>query len=114
AAGLCRRLPSGRPGVATVRGGGGRLFHRAGPAAVAGAGRVAPGGSAGDMTVVAGVAGQPISQSLSPLIHKAWIAAAGLDADYRAFGPADEGEFAALAAEGRSGRLRGLNVTAPF
>lgn len=66
------------------------------------------------MTIIAGVAGQPIAHSLSPLIHGAWIAAAGLDADYRAFGPADEAEFAALLGEGRAGRLRGLNVTAPF
>lgn len=66
------------------------------------------------MTVIAGVAGQPVGHSLSPLIHRAWIAAAGLDADYRAFGPADEAGFAALVAEGRAGGLRGLNVTAPF
>lgn len=66
------------------------------------------------MTVVAGVAGQPIAHSLSPLIHRAWIAAAGLDADYRAFGPADEAGFAALVAEARADGLRGLNVTAPF
>jgi len=66
------------------------------------------------MTVHAGVAGQPIVHSLSPLIHSAWIAAAGLDADYRAFGPADAEGFAALVAEGRTGGLAGLNVTAPF
>lgn len=66
------------------------------------------------MTIRAGVAGQPITQSLSPLLHSAWIAAAGLDATYEAFGPADEAGFAALVAEVRSGRLRGLNVTAPF
>ena len=66
------------------------------------------------MTLRAGVAGQPIAHSLSPLIHTAWIAAAGLDADYRAFGPADAAGFADLVAEGRAGRLRGLNVTAPF
>ena len=66
------------------------------------------------MTVAAGVAGQPIAHSLSPLIHNAWIAALGLDADYRAFGPADAAGFAALVADGRAGRLRGLNVTAPF
>lgn len=66
------------------------------------------------MTVIAGVAGQPIAHSLSPLIHRAWIAAAGLDADYRAFGPEDEAGFAALVADGRAGGLRGLNVTAPF
>lgn len=66
------------------------------------------------MTLRAGVAGQPIAHSLSPLIHGLWIEAAGLDATYEAFGPADEYGFAALIAEGRAGALRGLNVTAPF
>ncbi len=66
------------------------------------------------MRIQAGVAGQPIAHSLSPLLHHAWLAAAGLDADYRAFGPADAAGFRALVAEGRAGRLRGLNVTAPF
>jgi len=66
------------------------------------------------MTVRAGVAGQPIAHSLSPLIHGLWIEAAGLDATYQAFGPADEAGFAELVAEGRAGKLRGLNVTAPF
>lgn len=66
------------------------------------------------MTVLAGVAGQPIAHSLSPLIHALWIAAAGLDANYRAFGPADAAAFAELVADGRTGRLGGLNVTAPF
>ncbi|KQW86423.1 shikimate dehydrogenase family protein [Brevundimonas sp. Root1279] len=66
------------------------------------------------MTVVAGVVGQPIAHSLSPLLHRAWIAAAQLDADYRPFGPADAAGFDALVAEGRADALRGLNVTAPF
>ncbi|MFN3669672.1 MAG: shikimate dehydrogenase family protein [Brevundimonas sp.] len=66
------------------------------------------------MTIRAGVAGQPIAHSLSPLLHGAWIKATGLDAVYSAFGPADAAGFAALVAEGRAGRLRGLNVTAPF
>jgi len=66
------------------------------------------------MTIRAGVAGQPIAHSLSPLIHGLWIEAAGLDATYEAFGPADEAGFEALVAQGRSGALRGLNVTAPF
>lgn len=66
------------------------------------------------MTRVAGVAGRPISQSLSPLIHGAWIARAGLDARYEAFEPADEGAFADLTERVRSGELAGLNVTAPF
>ena len=66
------------------------------------------------MTLRAGVAGQPISHSLSPLIHGLWIKAAGLDATYEAFGPADAAGFAELVAKGRAGGLRGLNVTAPF
>lgn len=66
------------------------------------------------MTLVAGVAGQPIAHSLSPVIHGAWIRAARLDAVYRAFGPADAGAFAELVDQGRGGALRGLNVTAPF
>ena len=64
--------------------------------------------------VVAGVAGRPIAQSLSPLLHNAWIAAAGLDAAYVPFAPQDEAGFDALIAAGRAGLIRGLNVTAPF
>lgn len=66
------------------------------------------------MTRIAGVAGQPIGHSLSPLIHGAWIEAAELDARYDAFEPADEVAFAALAERVRAGKLAGLNVTAPF
>lgn len=66
------------------------------------------------MTMVAGVAGQPIAHSLSPVIHGAWIAAAGLDAVYQRFGPADAAGFVELVEQGRNGALRGLNVTAPF
>lgn len=62
----------------------------------------------------AGVAGWPIAHSLSPLIHSTWIAAAGLEASYEAFGPEDEADFKALIAEGRDGRLAGLNITAPY
>lgn len=64
--------------------------------------------------MIAGVAGHPIGHSLSPLIHGAWLRAAGLDHQYRAFEPADEAGFAALIGQGRAGGLRGLNVTAPF
>lgn len=64
--------------------------------------------------LLAGVAGNPIGHSLSPAIHRAWIAAAGLDADYRAFEPADAADFDRLLDAGRAGELRGLNVTAPF
>uniref|UniRef100_UPI0039184F21 shikimate dehydrogenase family protein n=5 Tax=Brevundimonas TaxID=41275 RepID=UPI0039184F21 len=66
------------------------------------------------MTVQAGVVGWPIAHSLSPLIHTTWIAAAGLDAAYVAHGPETPDQFAALLDQGRAGRLRGLNVTAPY
>ena len=62
----------------------------------------------------AGVAGWPIAHSLSPLIHSTWIAAAGLDARYEAFGPEDEAAFKSLIIVGRDGGLAGLNVTAPY
>ncbi|MBX3478697.1 MAG: NAD(P)-binding domain-containing protein [Brevundimonas sp.] len=66
------------------------------------------------MTLRAGVAGHPIRHSLSPLLHGAWIAAAGLDARYDAFGPETPEDFAALLDRGRAGELAGLNVTAPY
>jgi shikimate dehydrogenase len=62
----------------------------------------------------AGVVGRPISHSLSPLIHRAWIATAGIDAAYDPYGPEEEAAFLALIDIGRAGRLRGLNVTAPY
>lgn len=66
------------------------------------------------MTAVAGVAGRPIGHSLSPLLHSAWIRAAGVDARYEAFEPEDAGAFRRLVERGRRGELRGLNVTAPY
>jgi len=65
-------------------------------------------------TLRGGVAGNPIGHSLSPLIHRAWIAAAGIDAAYDPYEPQDEAAFLALIDIGRAGRLRGLNVTAPY
>jgi len=64
-------------------------------------------------TVLAGVAGRPIRHSLSPLLHNAWIAAAGLDAAYVAFSPTKD-RFTAFALGQRGGVIRGLNVTLPF
>ena len=63
--------------------------------------------------VVAGVAGHPIARSLSPVIHSAWIAAAGLDAAYVPFRPPVDG-FERFVRGLRGGAIRGLNVTAPF
>lgn len=66
------------------------------------------------VTVHAGVSGYPIQHSLSPVIHAAWIEAAGIDARYGAHGPDSPEAFDALIARGRAGELRGLNVTAPY
>jgi shikimate dehydrogenase len=64
-------------------------------------------------TAVAGVAGAPIAHSLSPLIHNAWIEAAGIDAVYVAFSPPAD-RFNDFAEGLRGGAIRGLNVTLPF
>ncbi len=63
--------------------------------------------------VVAGVCGRPIRHSMSPAIHNAWIAAAGLDAAYVPFAPTEDG-FEAFVEGLRGGAIRGLNVTIPF
>jgi shikimate dehydrogenase len=64
-------------------------------------------------TVVAGVAGSPVRHSLSPLIHNAWLEAAGLDAVYVPFAPPADG-FERFVQGLRGGAVRGLNVTLPF
>jgi shikimate dehydrogenase len=64
-------------------------------------------------TLVAGVAGHPVRHSLSPLLHNAWLQAAGLDGVYIAFGPSLDG-FAALVEGCRGGAICGLNITLPF
>ena len=63
--------------------------------------------------MVAGVVGAPVTHSLSPLIHNAWIAAAGLDAVYAPFSPPAAGIEAFIQGL-RGGAVRGLNVTVPF
>lgn len=63
-------------------------------------------------TDVLAILGDPVAHSLSPVLHNAWIQAAGLDAVYTAIrietGRADAA-FAALSAYG----LKGANVTVP-
>jgi shikimate dehydrogenase len=63
---------------------------------------------------VGGIVGQPVAHSLSPVIHNRWIEAAGLDAAYVPFAPANADGFALLVQAGRTGLLSGVNVTAPF
>ena len=61
----------------------------------------------------AGVIGSPAKHSLSPLIHKAWLKAAGIDGLYDLYDiPADE--FLPAVETLRGGGLAGLNVTLPF
>lgn len=64
-------------------------------------------------TVVAGVAGSPVRHSLSPLIHNAWLEAAGIDGVYVPFAPPTDG-FDAFVSGMRGGTVRGVNVTIPF
>lgn len=64
--------------------------------------------------MVAGIAGNPVAHSLSPVIHNAWLAAGGIDGAYVPFAPADAAGVEALVAAGRAGLIMGLNVTAPF
>ena len=64
-------------------------------------------------TIVAGVAGAPVRHSLSPLMHNAWLNAAGVDGVYVAFAPHQD-HFKAFAQGLRGGAVRGLNVTIPF
>lgn len=64
-------------------------------------------------TVVAGVAGNPVGHSLSPLIHNAWLEAAGIDGVYVAFQPPGD-RFDRFVEGLRGGAIRGVNVTIPF
>lgn len=65
-------------------------------------------------TVVAGVVGQPIAHSLSPVLHNAWLAAAGIDGVYVAFAPRAEAFAAFIEGQRGGGALRGVNVTVPL
>lgn len=65
-------------------------------------------------TVVAGVVGQPIAHSLSPILHNAWLEAAGIDGVYVAFAPRPEAFAAFVEGQRGGGAIRGVNVTVPF
>jgi len=88
------------------------------------AGRAAPGqlpasrmldefrfGSVHAGTAVYGVVGNPVMHSLSPAMHNAAFAAAGVDAVYLPIEAADAADFLAFAA---ALRMAGASVTAPF
>ena len=62
---------------------------------------------------VAGVVGRPIVHSMSPILHNAWLAAAGMDGVYVPFS-VQPGRFTAFVDSLRGGTVSGLNVTLPF
>ncbi len=64
-------------------------------------------------TRIAGVIGDPVRHSLSPLLHNAAFAALGLDWAFAAF-PVRAGSGAAALDAMRALRLEGLNVTMPL
>ncbi len=64
-------------------------------------------------TAVAGVVGSPIAHSLSPILHNAWLEAAGIDGVYVALEGMDGG-FRRLVEGLKATSFRGLNVTLPF
>ncbi len=63
-------------------------------------------------TRVAAVVGRPIAHSLSPILHNAWLAAAGIDGVYVAL-EVDELGFASFVEGLRGTSLSGVNVTLP-
>ncbi|MEM6900070.1 MAG: shikimate dehydrogenase [Pseudomonadota bacterium] len=65
------------------------------------------------MTFQYGVIGDPISHSLSPMIHKAWMRDNGIDADYSAM-RVPSGELEAHIERLSNGGFRGLNITLPY
>lgn len=64
-------------------------------------------------TRLAGVVGQPIAHSMSPVLHNAWLAAAGIDGVYVALAVAQD-RFEGFVDGLRGGSMAGLNVTLPF
>lgn len=64
--------------------------------------------------LLGGIVGNPVSHSLSPVLHNAWLEAGGIDGAYVAFAPRDAAEFETLVAAGRAGLIAGVNVTSPF
>lgn len=68
-------------------------------------------GAIGPATAVYGVVGRPVEHSLSPVMHNAAFAAAGLDAVYVPLAAESFDDFAQFA---RAFDVRGASVTAPF
>lgn len=63
-------------------------------------------------TKIAGVAGNPISHSLSPRLHGYWLKKYSIDGDYAAFHVATN-ELADFIARLRINKIEGINLTVP-
>lgn len=63
--------------------------------------------------VVFGLVGNPISKSLSPLMHNAALSKLKIKARYKLF-PLEEREFKTFFANLRGRNIRGLNITIPY
>lgn len=64
-------------------------------------------------SLVAGVVGAPVRQSLSPVIHNGWLAACGIDGVYTPFSLHPD-RFESFIDGLRGGGVSGVNVTIPF
>jgi len=64
-------------------------------------------------SLVAGVVGAPVRQSLSPVIHNGWLEACGIDGVYAPFALHPD-RFEAFVEGLRGGGVSGVNVTLPF
>jgi shikimate dehydrogenase len=64
-------------------------------------------------SLVAGVVGAPVRQSLSPVIHNGWLAACGIDGVYAPFALHPD-RFEPFVEGLRGGGVSGVNVTLPF
>lgn len=62
---------------------------------------------------VAGIVGHPVAHSMSPVLHNAWLEAAGLNGVYAPFSPGETG-LARFVAGMRGGVIAGVNVTIPY
>ena len=95
---------------------GSRWTYAGGDAAV---GQIEPARLVGELrfrdvtpaTDVYGVVGRPVAHSVSPAMHNAAFAAAGVDAVYLPLAAADAGDFVTFA---EAIGLKGASVTAPF
>src|SRR3569623_636509 len=112
--GLRRLLPDRGTGRPAGRADRRQPVHRARHAAAAGARLSARAGGIDVMThIYAEVLGAPLAHSKSPLIHGFWLAALGIDGDYRATHVTPEGLGDYFAARRAAPAWRGCNITIP-